>query len=126
MILGIGVDIAAVSRFHHWLKDTSLLQRYFHPEELAVVLGRPRRREQALAARFAAKEAFGKALGTGMRGFHLRNVEVFNNRLGRPELRLHDDAYAHFSRLGPARALLSLSHETEYAVAMVVIERIDG
>ncbi|MDR3201221.1 MAG: holo-ACP synthase, partial [Spirochaetales bacterium] len=70
---------------------------------------------------FAAKEAFGKALGTGLAGFELKDVEVFRAE-GRPELRLSGGAQEALKNLGGEKVFLSLSHEADIAAAMVVIE----
>ncbi|HAP43120.1 MAG: holo-[acyl-carrier-protein] synthase [Spirochaetes bacterium GWD1_61_31] len=129
MIQGIGVDIVQVNRMRGWLADRALMERFFCARELERLGEGAERRAQSLAARFAAKEAFGKALGTGLRGFALRDVWVENNASGRPFLRLAGRAAARLAALGDepgGRAQpviqLSLSHERDYAVAMVVIE----
>jgi holo-[acyl-carrier protein] synthase len=76
-----------------------------------------------LAARFAAKEALLKALGTGLReGISWQDVEVVNNPLGKPELRLTGKARELAERCGARRSFLSLSHDGDVAIAMVVLE----
>lgn len=122
MIRGIGVDITEVARFAVWCSDERLLSRFFHPQELADCRRQERSIAMALAARFAAKEAFGKALGTGLRGFRLRDVQVVNDRLGKPFLTLHGRAKQVFESSGGGTIHLSLAHERENAVAMVVVE----
>ena len=86
MIFGIGVDIADVRRFEKWVQKPELAARFFHPAELSLrgTLGAQCRH---LAARFAAKEAFSKALGTGIRGFSLKDIWIENDEAGKPELR---------------------------------------
>jgi holo-[acyl-carrier protein] synthase len=76
----------------------------------------------SLAARFAAKEAFGKALGTGLAGITLKDMAVLNSPTGAPRLFLSGSAQAAFDRSGASRIHLSLSHESECAWAMVVLE----
>ena len=122
MIRGIGIDIVRVSRLQRWTDDPALVARFFHPAELQAVAERPEGQALALAARFAAKEAFGKALGTGIRGFRLHEVEVSNDRLGKPVLTLHGAALERFQSSGSSRIHLSLTHETDNAVAVVIIE----
>lgn len=79
---------------------------------------------QHYAARFAAKEAALKALGTGWSGgVGWRDVEVLNDGAGRPELVFRDAALELFRRSGASRAHLSLSHTSEHAVAQVILER---
>lgn len=127
MILGIGVDIIDATRFTRWLDDPYLLGRYFRPEEIVAVQEKGAGARQSLAARFAAKEAFGKALGTGLQGFSLKDVEVASSRNGKPELFLHGPALSLVEgRAAPddARVHLSLSHDGDLAVAMVVLEAV--
>ena len=122
MIRGIGIDIVRTSRLDSWIHDQGLLERYFHPDELAAVFGRGTDRVLSLAARFAAKEAFGKALGTGLMHFNLRDVQVRNDELGKPDMILHGRAHAAFEAMGGQSVFVSLAHERENAVAVVVIE----
>jgi len=122
MILGLGIDIVHVRRIHHWISIDGLVDRFFHPDEAAAARGRGRAEELSLAARFAAKEAFGKALGTGLAGIRLRDIQVINNHNGRPDMILHGTALERFRALGGERVLVSLTHESDNAVAVVVIE----
>ena len=124
MLAGIGVDIAEIERFR------SLLER--HGDRAATRLLTTQEREQFiqrqrspafLASRFAAKEAASKALGSGIaRGIGFRSIEVVNNAQGKPELAFHDAADKLARQLKIKRALLSLSDEKHYVVAMVVLE----
>jgi holo-[acyl-carrier protein] synthase len=122
MIRGIGVDIASVARFQAWCADERLLRRFFHPQEIGDCRRQGASAAMALAARFAAKEAFGKAMGTGLRGFRLQEVQVVNDRLGKPFLTLYGRAKHVFETSGGGSIHLSIAHERENAVAMVVIE----
>jgi len=122
MITGVGIDIVHVKRMERWLANTKLLERFFHPEELAYVLSRGKTAAQSLAARFAAKEAFGKALGTGLSGFTLKDIMVYNRSGGKPEIKLSGTAQTALEKSGANRAHISLSHEKENAVAVVVLE----
>jgi holo-[acyl-carrier protein] synthase len=122
VIIGIGVDIVQVSRLERWMANPGLLERYFHPRELSAALSRGRGAVRSLAARFAAKEAFGKALGTGLMGIVLKDIMVLNKDNDRPEIELRGTALAALRRSGAARVHISLSHEQDYAVAMVVLE----
>lgn len=124
MIYGIGTDIAATDRFQRFLDqgNEALLERIFTSAEQSAC----RKRKDAascLAARFAAKEAFLKALGTGLRnGISWHDIQVVNDALGKPELILSGKAAEQFQSQGLGRSLLSLSHDGGYAVAMVVLE----
>jgi len=122
LITGIGVDIVNVQRMKIWRQRPGLLERYFHPQELASALSRGGGADMSLAARFAAKEAFGKALGTGLEGIVLRDIMVANTSNGRPEIQVFGTALAALEKSGAKRVHLSLTHEQDSAVAMVVME----
>lgn len=123
MILGIGIDVVHPQRLRRWQVIPGLLERFFHPDELRQC--RKRRRDLALlslAARFSAKEAYGKALGSGLAGLSLRDMAVMNNAAGKPEMLLTGSAQAALERLGGTKVFISLSHEKEAVLAMCVIE----
>jgi len=122
MIIGIGLDVVHVSRLEHWKKTPALLARFFHPEELTAAMSRGSTAILSLAARFAAKEAFGKAIGTGLAGITLKNIMVVNNHNGKPCMRLFGNAQEAFEKAGGKTIHLSLTHERDNALAMVVIE----
>ncbi|MEE8440423.1 MAG: holo-ACP synthase [Spirochaetia bacterium] len=122
MILGIGIDLLQVRRMDRWVDQPGLLARFFHPGELADARRRGKSMALSLAVRYAAKEALGKAMGTGLQHFSLKEVQVVNNKLGQPEIFLHGKAVETFRRFGGRQIHLSLSHELDNAVAMVVIE----
>ena len=122
MITGIGIDIVHVNRMERWRKVPGLPERYFRPEELAVAMSRGKGAGISLAARFAAKEAFGKALGTGLEGIVLKDISVVNLRNGRPEMQVSGTALDALKKNGANRIHLSLTHETDNAAAMVVLE----
>ena len=122
MIVGIGLDVVHVSRLERWHRIPGLLERYFHPEELAAARSRGSGEILSIAARFAAKEAFGKALGTGLSGITLKNILVLNNHNGKPCMHLFGNALDAFRRVGGEIIHLSLTHERDNALAQVVIE----
>ena len=124
MIAGIGIDIVEIKRMQPWTGNSKLLQRFFHPDELAASLSRGNSAAQSLAARFAAKEAFGKALGTGITNIALKDIMVTNRENGKPEIRLFGTAQKAFEKSGADRVHISLSHEKENAIAMVVLEEV--
>ncbi len=124
MIYGIGTDITKVERFKKWLKNDELYKRFFNEKEF-MVDGSENARIQHFAVRFAAKEAFSKALGTGICGFKLKDVYVQNNEEGKPYLVVEKSAKELLEkRCGNCNLHLSLSHEKEYAIAFVVIEKV--
>ncbi|MDR1252149.1 MAG: holo-ACP synthase [Treponema sp.] len=122
MITGIGVDVIHVQRIERWHNIPGLLERYFHPQELAAALSRKSGAALSLAARFAAKEAFGKALGTGLAGIVLKDIMVINQYNNRPEIQVLGTARAALEKSGANRVHLSLSHERDNAIAIVVLE----
>ena len=123
MIIGCGIDIVNTERFVHWVENPALVKRFFHPDELCdlPVLSKQKAAE-SLAVRFAAKEAFGKALGTGLCGFNLTDVCVAKDEAGKPFLRLYGGAEKLLKKSGIGFVHLSLSHEKCYAVAQVILE----
>jgi holo-[acyl-carrier protein] synthase len=122
MILGVGIDVVHVYRLKRWEKVPGLFTRFFHEQELAAALPRGEGGILSLAARFAAKEAFGKALGTGLHGFALKEIAVMNDESGKPHLHLYGRAQESFEHYGGQRVFVSLSHERDNALAVVVIE----
>ena len=122
MIVGTGIDIVHVNRMRRWLADPTLLARFFHSEELQDIYKRKSGAALSLAARFAAKEGFGKALGTGLHGITLRDIRVINNYNGKPEIVVYGTAKEALANIGGKKIHLSLTHEKNNAVAMVIIE----
>jgi holo-[acyl-carrier protein] synthase len=124
MIIGTGIDIVQVKRMEHWLTDNNLLQRYFSSDELSYVRSSGKNAAKTLAARFAAKEAFGKALGTGLANIQLKEIMISKNENGKPELKLSGTAQKALERSGAGRVFVSLAHEMDNAVAMVILEEV--
>ena len=122
MIRGLGLDVVSIDRIEAWRGREGILERFFHPQELEDARSRGPLEAASLAARFAAKEAFGKALGTGLAGFSLREVSVVNDEHGQPHLRLAGRALERLVASGGSRVLVTLTHEHDYAIAVVAIE----
>lgn len=124
MICGIGCDIVKVSRFEKWA-GTSLIERFFNQKELLRESASLQRQSEYYAIRFAAKEAFSKALGTGLSGFSLKDIYIEKDDAGRPYLRAENEALAQVEKLYGKGCVfhVSLSHEKEYAVSYVIIEK---
>lgn len=122
MILGLGVDIVDTRRFRAWLERPGMLSRYFSDEEERTVRSKGMEAASSLAVRFAAKEAFGKALGTGLAGIRLKDIEVTQDGRGKPGLRLSGVAFERLAAMGAGAAHVSLSHDGDQAVAVVIIE----
>ena len=114
----VGVDIIEIGRVERALArfGARFLARVYTRLEVAFCRGRV----SELAARFAAKEAVMKALGTGARGVAWREIEVLPNHRGKPLVYLHGRAQKRAERIGLADLDVSMSHSREYAVAFVV------
>jgi holo-[acyl-carrier protein] synthase len=124
MIVGVGIDLVEIARVEAVIqrRGDRFVERVFTPVEIAYCRSH-RASSDRFAARFAAKEAAMKALGTGWRaGIRWRDFEVRNAASGQPELLLTGRAREVFWALGGERILLSLSHAEAYAVAQVIIE----
>lgn len=122
MILGIGTDIAKVSRFEKWIKNTDMINRFFNENEISFS-GTLQHQCEHFASRFASKEAFSKALGTGITGFDLKDVYIQNDENGKPILKVQKSAEKKVNELfGECIFHVSLSHEKEFAIAFVIVE----
>jgi holo-[acyl-carrier protein] synthase len=124
MIVGTGVDIAEVSRIRASIErfGDRFLHRIFTDGEIRYCEQRARRFE-SYAARFAAKEAGMKALGTGWsRGVRWRDIEVVRPKGQRPTIQFHGEAAAIAAKLGTKNIALSLTHTSEQALAHVILE----
>lgn len=124
MIFGVGTDLVVIERVRtmHARYGARLAQRMLAAGERPGFAA-AQDKARFLAKRFAAKEAFAKAAGTGMRDpIHLTSVGVGHNELGRPELFFSDELQAWLTARGVGRAHLSISDEREHALAFVVLE----
>lgn len=124
MILGSGIDLVEIARIHDSVErfGKRFLDRIFTPAEQGYCL-RKKRSAESLAARFAAKEAGAKALGTGIsRGVSWLEIEVVREPGGRPSLRFHGRAAEIATGLGVANVTLSLTHGADTAMASVIVE----
>lgn len=126
MIIAIGNDLAEVERIRRAMEDPRTGQRFrervFTEGEQRYCEGR-RRKYESYAARFAAKEAVMKALGTGWgENTGWREIEVFRQRGSRPEIVLHGKAKEYAEALGVTRFHLTLTHTAGYAEAQVIAE----
>ena len=122
-IVGVGCDLCAVSRMARAIEKAHFTERVFLPGERAYLEGRGRARAQSAAAMFAAKEAAAKALGTGFsQGVTPWMIEVAHGAQGAPQLVLHGAAQERFAALCGGKAHLSLTHEGDIAMAVVILE----
>lgn len=124
MIVGTGIDIAEVPRIREAIArhGQRFLHRIFTEGEIQYCESKANRIER-YAARFAAKEAGMKAIGTGWNhGVRWRDIEVARKPGGRPTLLLHGKAAEFAARLGATNIALSLTHTAEQAMAQVILE----
>jgi len=124
MIVGMGTDLAEVDRIRDAIgrHGRRFIDRIFTPAEIAYVERKANRFER-YAARFAAKEAGMKAIGTGWRrGVRWQDFEVTNLPSGKPTLAFHGVAAAFAEKLGVRNIALSLTHTAVQAMAIVVLE----
>lgn len=123
MICGLGVDIASAERFARWVDEPGMIDRFFNDAEKCTNKNSSYLQEH-YAVRFAAKEAFGKALGTGIAGFNLCDVFIRNLPNGKPELMVQGSAEQKLKEMyGECKLHVSLSHEHDNVVAVVIIEK---
>lgn len=117
-MLSTGIDLVETSRIKKSLENPLFLQRVFGNSEIASLKAKsPKQQVLSAAAWFAAKEAFSKSLGTGIRIFKLSEVEVVHNELGAPEFFLSGNA----KKIASGKTFsLSLTHTDNYAAAVVV------
>lgn len=124
MVVGTGIDLVEIGRIQQSMDryGQRFLDRIYTTGEQAYCK-RKRKAGESFAARFAAKEAGAKALGTGISyGVSWLEIEVVREASGRPTIRYHGRAAEIASRLGVAHAALSITHTAELAMASVVLE----
>ncbi|MDH2336645.1 holo-ACP synthase [Clostridium perfringens] len=126
MIIGIGVDIIEIERVRQAIQNNkNFLSKLFTEKEIDYFISRNMNSE-VIAGNFAAKEAVSKALGTGIRGFSFKDIEIIRNELGKPEVILHSGAKLIGNKLignnNSLRIHLSISHNNSSAIAYSVLE----
>jgi holo-[acyl-carrier protein] synthase len=121
MIIGIGTDIIEVERVARAIAQEAFRKKVFSEREISYC--ESQKKDESFAGRFAAKEAFFKALGTGWRqGMGITEVEILNDHLGKPEIHLSGKAKEVFVQKGGSHIHLSISHIKTQAVAFVILE----
>jgi holo-[acyl-carrier protein] synthase len=120
----LGIDIIRVDRIRRTLEKFGprFSRRVLTPSEQRYVRDRP----ETMAGRWAAKEAVSKVLGLGVRGIGWRDIEIERLPTGQPAVRLHGRAERRAEQLGMARIAVSISHESDYAVAIAFGIRVAG
>jgi len=125
MVLGVGTDMMEIARIGASVEryGEQFLQRVFTVGEIAYCRRKKRNAAESFAARFAAKEAGAKALGTGIsQGISWREIEVLREPGGRPLLEFSGRAAERARAMGVKRASLSLTHSRDVAMAVVILE----
>jgi holo-[acyl-carrier protein] synthase len=123
MIKGTGVDIIEISRIKSAIeRDNKFINKIFTVNEIEYCESKAKK-AQHYAARFASKEAFFKALGTGWRnGMSWTDIDINNDSLGKPDIKLSGETLLFFNKLKLSSISLSISHSKKYAVGFVIIE----
>jgi len=123
MIKGVGVDLIEISRVRRvMVSNPRFAEKIFTGKEIDYCRSK-HKKEVHYAARFAAKEAFFKALGTGWRyGMKWQEIAIDNDSLGKPQIAISGKVSEYFIRQKLTRIHLSISHTRSHAVALVVIE----
>ncbi len=122
MIIGIGTDIVEVARIAKSIEKIGFKEKVFSKTEI-IYCEKKNNKAENFAARFAAKESFFKALGTGWRGgMAFNEVEIQNDELGKPILNVFGKTAKIIAKKKIKTIYVSLSHTTETAIAMVVLE----
>ncbi len=117
-IYGIGTDIIEISRIEKAINRTKLFKEKVYSEKEIEYIEKKKNSYASYAGRFAAKEAFSKAMGTGVRGFLLKDVEILNDELGKPVIYLYNE----IKKLAEGLKIqISISHSKEYAVSTVIL-----
>lgn len=120
MILGIGVDIIEIERIDKAIKrNNKFLSKLFTDKEVEIFKSKNYKAE-TIAGKFAAKEAVAKALGTGFRGFSMIDIEILNDKLGKPIVNIKKEKIS--SLYNSCNIHISISHSRGNAIAYVVIE----
>ena len=122
MITGIGIDLTEIKRIEESVESEAFQRRVFTPAELEAVQAY-RNKSEHLAGKFAAKEAFMKALGAGIgQEVWFTQIEVTNDGAGKPHIRASGEAAARLEASGANRIHVSISHSGDMAIAVVILE----
>ena len=120
MIFGVGCDLCEIARIEK--TDSRFLEKCFTESEREY-FAKKHNKYESIAANFAAKEAFSKALGTGMRGFSFADIEVLRDELGKPYVNVFGGAKEMCDKEKISGIHISLTHTGSLAMAYVVLEK---
>jgi len=125
--IGVGVDIVKNKRIHSSLKNRNFIDRTFSKTEI-LISKKFQNKTNYFSKRFAAKEAFAKALGTGFRqGLNFKDIQILNNKLGKPYYLINSKIKSLIKKKKKVQnfdLFLSISDEKEYSVAFTIIQKI--
>ena len=125
-ILGIGVDIVENIRIHKSLKNISFIKRVFSSSEI-LIAKKITNKKSYYSKRFAAKEAFSKALGTGFREtLNFKDISITNNKHGKPSIKINNKLHNLINKKFKTKkinVLLSISDESKHSIAFVILEK---
>lgn len=123
MIIGTGIDLVKNSRIKSLIEkyEDRFLRKIYTEAEIEYCQQKLKA-ASSFAARFAAKESVLKALGTGMRNNSWQDIEVLNDELGKPEVKLFGNTADRAEKLGVSSIFISISHEKDFSIAQVVME----
>ena len=125
-ILGIGADIVENIRIHKFLKNVSFIERVFSSTEILLAKN-IKNKKSYYSKRFAAKEAFSKAIGTGFRdNLNFRDITIINDKLGKPSFVVTDKIKKIIKkqfRISSFDFFLSISDEKKYSIAYVILQK---
>lgn len=118
MIQGIGNDIVEIARIEKAIKNESFKKRVYTENEIELLEKKGAVKVASYAGRFSAKEAISKAMGTGVRGFNLIDIEILNDKFGKPLVVFKNELK---EKMKNKKIELSISHSKEYATAVALI-----
>lgn len=118
MIRGIGNDIVEIARIEKAIKNENFKKRVYTENEIELLEKKGAVKVASYAGRFSAKEAISKAMGTGVRGFNLIDIEILNDKFGKPLVVFKNELK---EKMKNKKIELSISHSKEYATAVALI-----
>ena len=122
MILGLGIDVVETARIEKMNLINEFIKKHFTDEERLLFTKSDKLNYHTLSNNFAGKEAFSKALGTGVRGFSLAEIEILRDGLGKPYINLYGKAKNAFGAMGGKNIHISISDTDNISTAVVIIE----
>lgn len=118
----VGIDICKLQRFKDKLSNDKFINRILTENEKREFNNRNSTKLEYLAGRFSAKEAFSKAIGTGIGKISFKEIEITNDKLGNPHIKLYGDAHLMWNSLFKYSPEISISHDGDFVVTVVAIE----